>query len=92
MGEISREEFEAMELADRRFNAFQIVDSPSNKAGLNMEVEALGSGSDIEFGSGNSGWLMYKRGKRRKYRRKVSFLRQNLTLTTNNTRTTTNAL
>ncbi|GMH50330.1 hypothetical protein TL16_g00745 [Triparma laevis f. inornata] len=70
MGEISREEFEAMELADRRFNAFQIVDSPSNKAGLNMEVEALGSGSDIEFGSGNSGWLMYKRGKRRKYRRK----------------------
>jgi phosphatidylinositol 4-kinase B len=74
MGEISREEFEAMELADRRFNAFQIVDSPSqNVTERQLDLVdniTLGSGSDIEFSQGNSGWLLYKRGKRRKYRRK----------------------
>jgi hypothetical protein len=63
-----------MELADRRFNAFQIVDSPTqNVTERQLDLVdniTLGSGSDIEFSQGNSGWLLYKRGKRRKYRRK----------------------
>jgi len=50
-----------------RFNAFQIVDSPtSNDNQRNIgDPDIL-----INFDDSNSGWLMYKRGRRRKYRRK----------------------
>ncbi|GMI23871.1 hypothetical protein TeGR_g935, partial [Tetraparma gracilis] len=65
MGEISKTEFESMELADRRFNAFQIVDSPTHG------TERRGHDQiEISYDDSNSGYLLYKRGRRRKYRRK----------------------
>lgn len=55
-GKISRREYELMELADRRFNAAQIM----------SEEEKVDSSAKLPFG----GWLLYKRRTRDKWHRR----------------------